>query len=68
VERRASGARLVDEVRAALPALIEDPADTYVWITCDTTTTRTLSSYVRKELSVPRSRVHALGYWRAEKR
>lgn len=55
---------LVDEGRAALPALIDDPADTYVWITCDTTTTRALASYVYKDLSVPRHRVQALGYWR----
>ncbi len=64
VERRAPGGHLVDEVKAALPALLGDPADAYVWITCDTTTTRTLSAYVRKELSVPKDRVHALGYWR----
>ncbi|MEV0116054.1 siderophore-interacting protein [Streptomyces sp. NPDC050844] len=68
VERRASGAHLVDEVKAALPALVQDPADVYVWITCDTTTTRALASYVRKELNVPKHRVHALGYWRPEKR
>lgn len=65
VERRDSGSHLADEVRAELPAVIEgDPADIYVWITCDTTTTRALASYVRKELSIPKQRVHALGYWR----
>ncbi|MFE0171227.1 siderophore-interacting protein [Streptomyces sp. NPDC059002] len=64
VERRTSGGQLVQEVRAALPGLLGDPADAYVWITCDTTTTRALASYVRKELSVPKHRVHALGYWR----
>ncbi|MFF1697736.1 SIP domain-containing protein [Streptomyces sp. NPDC058257] len=68
VERRDAGGHLVDEVKVALPALIEDSADVYVWITCDTTTTRALASYVRKELSIPRHRVHALGYWRPENR
>ncbi|MFJ2770764.1 siderophore-interacting protein [Streptomyces sp. NPDC087300] len=65
VERRTSGGHLVQEVKAALPDLLGDPEDAYVWITCDTTTTRALASYVRKELSVPRHRVHALGYWRS---
>ncbi|MER7048517.1 MULTISPECIES: siderophore-interacting protein [Streptomyces] len=57
--------RLVDEVRSALPALLEDPAGAYVWIACDTVTTRTLAAYLRKELAVPKERVNALGYWRA---
>ncbi|QEU89653.1 siderophore-interacting protein [Streptomyces kanamyceticus] len=64
VERRASGGHLVQEVKAALPELLGDPEDAYVWITCDTKTTRALASYVRKELSVPKHHVHALGYWR----
>ncbi|MEV8316429.1 siderophore-interacting protein [Streptomyces sp. NPDC059900] len=67
VERHDAGGRLVEEVRAALPALVEDPDDVYVWITCDTATTRALASYVRKDLSIPRQRVHALGYWRPGK-
>ncbi|WP_405976721.1 siderophore-interacting protein [Streptomyces sp. NBC_00988] len=57
--------QLTDRVRAELPDLLKDSADPYVWITCDTATTRGLSSYVRKELGVRRERVHALGYWRA---
>ncbi|MER6124643.1 siderophore-interacting protein [Streptomyces sp. NPDC001795] len=65
VPRQDSGARLVTEVRSALPALLETAPDPYVWIACDTTTTRTLSTYVRRELGVPRQRVNALGYWRA---
>ncbi|MGH4031453.1 siderophore-interacting protein [Actinomycetota bacterium Odt1-20B] len=65
VERQDSGARLVQRVKAELPALVEDPDDTYVWITCDTATTRTLATYVRRQLAVPKERVHALGYWRA---
>ncbi|MGW1884077.1 siderophore-interacting protein [Streptomyces sp. NPDC001970] len=66
VPRRDAGAHLVEEVRAALPDLLgDDPAKAYVWIACDTTSTRTLTSYVRKELAVPKERVHSLGYWRA---
>ncbi|MFF0221833.1 siderophore-interacting protein [Streptomyces sp. NPDC004629] len=65
VPRRNAGAHLVQQVRAELPALLADTPHPYVWIACDTATTRTLSSYVRRELGVPRQRVHALGYWRA---
>ncbi|MEV0737656.1 siderophore-interacting protein [Streptomyces sp. NPDC050549] len=57
--------RLVERVRAELPDLLKATPAPYVWITCDTTTTRALSSYVRKELGVRRERMHALGYWRA---
>lgn len=57
--------RLVDEVKEALPDLLKAHPDAYVWIACDTRTTRTLSAYVRKELGVPKDRMHALGYWRA---
>ncbi|MDT0440313.1 MULTISPECIES: siderophore-interacting protein [Streptomyces] len=63
--RRVARGDLVARVRAELPeALAADPAP-YVWIACDTRTTRTLSAYVRKELGVARERTHALGYWRA---
>ncbi|MFI8005488.1 siderophore-interacting protein [Streptomyces sp. NPDC086010] len=66
VPRRDAGAHLVSEVRAALPGLLgDDPSDAYVWIACDTATTRTLAAYARKELRLPKDRVHALGYWRA---
>lgn len=60
-----TGDRLLDRVREDLPDLLAVHPDAYVWIACDTTTTRTLSSYVRKELGVPKDRLHALGYWRA---
>ncbi|MBV7700375.1 siderophore-interacting protein [Streptomyces sp. TRM70350] len=63
--RRVPRPGLVDAVRAALPALLTATPAPYVWIACDTVTTRTLASYVRKELSVPKDRMHALGYWRA---
>ncbi|MET7987782.1 MULTISPECIES: siderophore-interacting protein [unclassified Streptomyces] len=65
VERLDSGRHLVEEVKAALPQLLKESPQPYVWIACDTTTTRALSAHVRKELSVPRQRVNALGYWRA---
>ncbi|MFD9424029.1 MULTISPECIES: siderophore-interacting protein [unclassified Streptomyces] len=65
VPRRDAGAHLVAEVKAALPGLLgADPSDAYVWIACDTSTTRTLAAYARKELRLPRDRVQALGYWR----
>jgi NADPH-dependent ferric siderophore reductase len=65
VPRREAGAHLVDRVKAELPDLLKATTDPYVWIACDTRTTRALSAYVRKELGVPKERTHALGYWRA---
>ncbi|MBE8471678.1 siderophore-interacting protein [Streptomyces justiciae] len=56
---------LITQVKADLPDLLKAHPDAYVWIACDTRTTRTLSSYVRKDLGVPKDRMHALGYWRA---
>ncbi|WP_416978046.1 siderophore-interacting protein [Streptomyces sp. T028] len=63
--RHVPRAELVERVRTELPALLAATEHPYVWIACDTRTTRTLSSYVRKELAVPKERLHALGYWRA---
>ncbi|MFF7377886.1 siderophore-interacting protein [Streptomyces massasporeus] len=65
VPRQDSGAHLVDRVKSDLPGLLQGTADPYVWIACDTVTTRALTAYVRKELGLPKQRVHALGYWRA---
>ncbi|WP_309059916.1 siderophore-interacting protein [Streptomyces sp.] len=65
VPRQEAGAALVERVRADLPELLRASPDPYVWISCDTTTTRALSAFVRKELGVPKQRMHALGYWRA---
>ncbi|MEU6471738.1 siderophore-interacting protein [Streptomyces massasporeus] len=65
VPRQGSGAHLVDRVKSDLPGLLQGTADPYVWIACDTVTTRALTAYVRKELGLPKQRVHALGYWRA---
>jgi NADPH-dependent ferric siderophore reductase len=56
---------LVEGVKAELPKFIGDPADAFVWIACDSATTRALTSYVLKDLSIPKHRVKALGYWRA---
>jgi len=52
-------------VKADLPTFVRQPADAFVWIACDTATTRALTSYVLKDLSIPKHRVKALGYWRA---
>lgn len=65
VPRENGGRQLVSEVKAALPGLLADPAQAYVWIACDTVTTRALAGYVRKELALPKDRINALGYWRA---
>lgn len=65
VPRRDGGTHLVEEVKAALPGLLgPDPSDAYVWIACDTATTRALAGYARRKLGVPRERVNATGYWR----
>ncbi|MFD7526490.1 siderophore-interacting protein [Streptomyces sp. NPDC059849] len=67
VPRRDRGAGLVAGVKESLPGLLgSDASDAYVWIACDTATTRSLSAYVRKDLAVPKERVNALGYWRAD--
>nr|WP_238355438.1 siderophore-interacting protein [Kribbella sandramycini] len=63
--RTLDAAELLDGVKAELREAIGQPGDAYVWIACDTRTTRALSSYVTKELEVPKHRVKALGYWRA---
>lgn len=59
VERR--GDALEQEVRKGFP---EHAADAFVWIACDTVTTRTLTTYVGKDLGVPKERIKSLGYWR----
>ena len=64
VPREDSGARFVSEVRSALPELIDDPVEAFVWIACDTKTTRALAAFARKELGIPKERVKALAYWR----
>ncbi|MEI5101108.1 siderophore-interacting protein [Streptomyces sp. PmtG] len=67
IERGAQDGGLVEQAKAGLATAVDDASgasDVYAWITCDTTTTRALAAYVRKELALPKSRVHALGYWR----
>ncbi|WP_350279191.1 siderophore-interacting protein [Kribbella sp. HUAS MG21] len=54
---------LVEKVKAELRDHVTP--DTYVWIACDTATTRTLTSYVLKDLAIPKHRVKSLGYWKA---
>ncbi|UFR03338.1 siderophore-interacting protein [Streptomyces sp. Go40/10] len=66
VPREDAGARLLERVRTELPAVLAGTPHPYVWIACDTATTRALASYVRTDLGVPKQRVHALGYWRAD--
>ncbi|WP_320779743.1 siderophore-interacting protein [Streptomyces sp. CRN 30] len=66
VPRLDRGAHLVARVRADAPELLGGAPDPYVWIACDTATTRSLSAYFRKELALPKQRVNALGYWRAD--
>ncbi|MET7595098.1 siderophore-interacting protein [Streptomyces sp. NPDC004082] len=65
VPRLDGGAGLVARVKDDLPGLLAEQPEPYVWIACDTATTRSLAAYVRKELSLPKQRVNALGYWRA---
>ncbi|MGW2037623.1 siderophore-interacting protein [Streptomyces virginiae] len=60
------GTALADRVRAELPELLGDPASAYVWLACDTATTRALTAHLRKDLGLPKQRVNGLGYWRAE--
>ncbi|MFE9250492.1 siderophore-interacting protein [Streptomyces sp. NPDC007088] len=64
VPRESGGERLVEEVRSALPGLVKDPSGAYVWIACDTVTTRALAAHARPLLTAPRRQLHALGYWR----
>ncbi|MEU0370291.1 siderophore-interacting protein [Streptomyces sp. NPDC006283] len=62
--RQDQGAHLVETVRAALAERMDDSS--YLWIACDTATTRALASFARKQLGIPKERLHALGYWKAD--
>ncbi|MFF8905902.1 hypothetical protein [Streptomyces olivaceoviridis] len=53
-------------VRAELPAVLAGTPHPYVRLACDTATTRTPAAHVRRDLGVPKHRVHALGCRRAE--
>lgn len=65
VERADGGAALVKRVREELPALLGQTANPYVWVAAEASSTRALAAFARKELGVPKARVHALAYWRA---
>ncbi|MEU8778983.1 siderophore-interacting protein [Streptomyces sp. NPDC048606] len=61
-----AGTALAERVRAELPEMLgSDPETAYVWLACDTATTRGLTAYLRKDLGLPKERVNSLGYWRA---
>ncbi|MCB5165827.1 siderophore-interacting protein [Streptomyces bambusae] len=64
VPRTGAGTGLVEQIHAELPALAADREGAYVWLACDTATTRTLTGYLRKDLGLPKQRVNSLGYWR----
>ncbi|MFG2297366.1 siderophore-interacting protein [Streptomyces sp. NPDC048603] len=64
IARQDGGAALVERVKAELPELAPDPGSAYVWLACDTATTRTLTAWLRKDLALPKQRVNSLGYWR----
>ncbi|WP_052850972.1 siderophore-interacting protein [Streptomyces avicenniae] len=66
VERIDNGGHLLKQVRAELPAVLGDPEKAYAWAATDAATTRALATYLRREAGLPRRRVHALGYWRAD--
>ncbi|MFJ6794200.1 siderophore-interacting protein [Streptomyces sp. NPDC091268] len=66
LRRVARGEGLERAVRAELPDRLGDPASAYVWLACDTVTTRALTAYLRKELALAKTRVNALGYWRPD--
>ena len=53
--------------KAALPGLLgEDSSDAYVWVACDTSTTRTLAAYLRKEWHRTLNRVKTLDCHRGD--
>lgn len=63
VPRRDDGTHLTETVKQALTGLVDEGS--YLWIACDTTTTRALAGFARRRLALPKERLHALGYWRA---
>ncbi|MFC4336266.1 siderophore-interacting protein [Salininema proteolyticum] len=63
IDRGDTGEALVKQVRTDLPDLFSE--DAYLWITCEAKSTRQIASFAKKELGIPKQRIHALGYWRA---
>ncbi|WP_030158659.1 siderophore-interacting protein [Glycomyces sp. NRRL B-16210] len=65
IARDDQGEALVKRVREELPGLLEATANPYVWVAAEAKSTRALAAFARKELGLPKQRVHALAYWRA---
>ncbi|THV21240.1 siderophore-interacting protein [Glycomyces paridis] len=65
VPRGPDGDALVAKVREDLPELLESTTDPYMWVAAEAKSTRTLAAYARKELGIPKTRFHALAYWRS---
>jgi NADPH-dependent ferric siderophore reductase len=65
VPRGQDGGALVEQVRKELPELAPDPAAAYCWIACEAASTRALTAFARKEIGIPKDRLHAMAYWRA---
>jgi NADPH-dependent ferric siderophore reductase len=65
IPRADDGEALVNRVRGELPDLVKDPARTYCWIAAEGRSTRALTAFARKELGIPKDRMHAMAYWRA---
>jgi NADPH-dependent ferric siderophore reductase len=64
VPRADDGESLVNRVRKELPELAENAAQVYFWIACEAKSTRALTAFARKELAIPKDRVHSMAYWR----
>jgi NADPH-dependent ferric siderophore reductase len=64
IPRNGTGAALVERVRGELPELAHS-ADVYCWIACEAASTRALTAFARKEIGIPKDRLHSMAYWRA---
>jgi NADPH-dependent ferric siderophore reductase len=64
IPRADDGESLVTQVRKELPELAKNAAQTYFWIACEAKSTRALTAFARKELGIPKDRMHAMAYWR----
>lgn len=56
---------LADQVRKELPELATHPEKTYLWIACEAKSTRALTTFARKEIGIPKDRMHTMAYWRS---
>jgi NADPH-dependent ferric siderophore reductase len=64
IPRADNGESLVSRVRKELPELAQDPAKTFFWIATEAKSTRALTAFARKELGIPKDRMHSMAYWR----